>query len=303
LDGEDNLVFPTGITYANDGVLLEESVKFIDASVSDSKGLADAINGGTKDITLSTNVDQSDAIVVAAGDEIVVDLGGKNLATATRNPDDHQYAFNVYGTLTITNGTIDARGVEVRGGGKLVIGEGATVNAIDDNGGAAIYLYPGAEVVVEGGTFTAKACKTATNGGSVILNNGGKITINGGTFTSEVNGPYVVNAQGGETIINGGTFNASRGVVAASKGTVTINGGTFTKTSNSDTSSYVVYAGGTGVVTINGGKFNCEFAGIKEFTVDSGSTTAAIKVAAGVEVNGTKLDAPRDLAKGDSFDK
>ena len=262
VDANNAVVFPADATYvAGDEKYhsLEASIVYVDVDATDTKTFVDAVNNGYKDITLNTDIAQSDAIVVQAGSEIVVDLGGKKLETGTRNPYDHQYAFNVYGTVTFTNGTIDARGVEVRGGGKVVIGEGVTINAVDDNGGAAVYLYAGAEVEINGGTFKSLAAQSNINGGSVILNNGGKITINDGTFVSEVNGPYVVNHQGGETIINGGTFEAARGVVGAQvSGTVTINGGTFTKTDLTISSSYEVYCDGNATVVINGGTFTNE---------------------------------------------
>ena len=239
-----------------DQVNLADGVQYIDVTAGTAGDVVSAINNGSKDIKLTANLSGTDAIVVAAGQEVVLDLGGKSLSSGTRNPDDHQYALNIYGTVTLTNGKIDARGVEVRGGGKLIIGEGVEINAVDDNGGAAVYLYSGAEVEINGGTFKSLAAKSELNGGSVVLNNGGKLTINGGTFISEVNGPYVINHQGGETIINGGTFKAVRGVVGAqASGTVTINGGTFTKTDLSNNAGYEAYCDGNATLVINGGTF------------------------------------------------
>ena len=248
------VVFPEGVEKET-GVSLENSVEYIDVSAGTAGDLASAVNNGSKDITLTESISGIDAITVPAGQELVLDLGGKSLSSGTRNPYDHQYALNVFGTVTITNGTIDARGVEVRNGGKLIIGEGVTINAVDDNGGAAVYLYAGAEVEINGGTFKSLAAKDSLNGGSVILNNGGKVTINGGTFISEVDGPYVINHWGGETIINGGTFEGARGVVGAHvSGTVTINGGTFTKT-NADYPGYEMYCQTGATLIINGGTF------------------------------------------------
>ena len=242
---------------------LADGVKYIDVSAGSESDVVNAINIGSKDITLKDDLTGTDAMVVPAGTEVTIDLGGKSITSGTRNPDDHQYALNIYGTVTLTNGKIDARGVEVRGGGKLIIGEGVEINAVDDNGGAAVYLYKGAEVEINGGTFKSLAAKDSLNGGSVILNNGGKLTINNGTFVSEVDGPYVINHQGGETIINGGTFKAARGVVsAATSGTVTVNGGTFTKTV-AELPGYEAYCDGKATFVINGGTFtNDNFCGI-----------------------------------------
>ena len=234
---------------------LAEGVKYIDVSAGNANDFSSAITNGSKDITLTADLTETDAMVVSAGQEINIDLGGKSIATGARNAWDHQYALNIYGTVTLTNGTINARGVEVREGGKLIIGEGVTINAVDDNGGAAIYLYKGAEVEINGGTFKSLAAKDSLNGGSVILNNGGKLTINGGTFVSTVDGPYVVNQQAGETIINGGTFEADRGVVGIAAGTATIKGGTFTKTNLNNKSGWELWCAEGATVVLKGGTF------------------------------------------------
>ena len=233
---------------------LNGSIKAIGVTAKTTADVVNAINNGNAYIKLEANLEAIDAIVVPADKTVTIDLNGKTVTSGTRNPDDHQYALNVYGNVTLTNGTINARGVEVRGGGKLTVGEGVAINAVDNNGGAAVYLYAGSEVVINGGTFKSLDAKDSLNGGSVVLNNGGKLTINGGTFVSEVDGPYVVNHQGGETAINGGTFKAARGVVACESGTLTINGGTFTKT-NEVYPGYEVYCSEGGNVLIYGGVF------------------------------------------------
>ena len=159
------VVFPEGVA-KEDGVSLENSVEYIDVSAGTAGDLVSAVNNGSKNITLTESLSDIDAITVPAGKELILDLGGKTLSSGTRNPDDHQYALNIFGTVTITNGTINARGVEVRNGGKLIIGEGVTINAVDNNGGAAVYLYAGAEVEINGGTFKSLAAKSELNGGA-----------------------------------------------------------------------------------------------------------------------------------------
>ena len=152
-----------------------------------------------------------------------------------------------------------------------VLGEGAKVNHVDDNGGACLWVYEGAEVVVEGGTFIASKSKNAVETDPAVMSNfGGTVTINGGTFEATKSYAYAINNFSGEIIINDGDFSGYRGVIAATGGTVTINGGTFAKT-NDMSSSYVVYAGGSGKVVINAGTFSIAGTG-KKFCVDSEGT-------------------------------
>ena len=234
---------------------INETMKNVEVTVSTADYLALAVANGSKSIKLDANVEIKEALNVAAGENVVVDLNGKTL-TVTGYSDkangSHYYALNVTGNLTIKNGTINARGVQTYSGANLVIEDGVTVNAIDNNGGACVYIREGSNVTINGGNFESLACKSELTGGSVIINDGGKLTINGGNFTSKVNGPYVVNHKSGETVINGGTFKAVRGVVSAVGGTVSIAGGTFTKTDLDNKAGYELYVAGGAKVTVTG---------------------------------------------------
>ena len=267
---KDNaVVFPTAEQYSKnfaadfakegeDQVLFElrGGAKYIDVVASDSKSFANAISLGTENIKLEKNLEVKMALSVGADAEIVIDLNGKTLSAAKADDVKHAYALNIEGDVTFVNGTIEARGVQVFEGGKVTIGEGATINSIDSNGGACFWIYKGGEVVIDGGTFNA--VNGATDGDHVyapgVINNSGKLTINGGTFNGVSNCYALTNKAGAEMVINGGTFTASRGVIAAEGGTVTINGGTFTVTGDSSIPAHVVYAS-NGNVTVNGGTF------------------------------------------------
>lgn len=242
------------------GSIVEEGAGLVVADVKDSASFRNALTNGNA-ITLEANVSVDSALYSPANTSTVIDLGGNTLSTGMSDATKHFYAFDVYGTVTLTNGTVDARGIKIYNGGKLIIGEGAKINHVDDNGGACLWVYEGAEVVVDGGEFIASKSKNAYQTDPAVMSNfGGKVTINGGTFEATKSHAYAINNFSGEIIINDGDFSGYRGVIAATGGTVTINGGTFAKT-NDMSSSYVVYAaenaekGTTGKVIINNGTF------------------------------------------------
>ena len=154
---------------------------------------------------------------------------------------------------------VEHRG-QVRAGGKLVIAENAnvTVNCVDANGGAAIWVYAGGEVEINGGTFVATGGDKATDSAGIVvepgvINNSGKVTINGGKFQAPNSGCYAIN-NSGQMIINGGEFSAYRGLMATTAGTITVNNGKFEVTGNAG--GWVAYTSNTGKIVINGGQFS-----------------------------------------------
>ena len=294
---KNEVVYPENITYdAADLESLENSVKYLNAEVKDADGFAEAFANGQMDIKLEADMTINSATTVLPDAEVVVDLGGKTLTTGERDTNgSHFYAFDVKGTVTFTNGTIDARGVQIYGGGKIVIGEGATINAVDNDGGACIWLYAGSELVIDGGTFNALKgdCDDANDAAGkkepgIINNNGGTITIKGGTFKSQSNCQAIINNSGSITI-EGGTFEASRGVVCAIGGNVTITGGTFTVAD--DATSYPVYATGAATVVVEAGSLNTATNNVVAVCAptNEGYTSAKITLKAGVVVNGAAL--------------
>ena len=265
------VVFPEGVA-KEEGTSLENSAEYIDVETNDSNSLLAAVTNGNKDIKLSSDITVTSGLTALAGSEITLDLGGNTLSTGMADATKHQYALNVYGTVTLTNGTVDARGIKIYDGGKLILGEGVTVNHVDDNGGACLWVYEGAEVVIDGGTFIASKSKsTVETDPAVISNFGGKITINDGKFETTKSYAYAINNFSGEIEINGGEFSGYRGVVAAPGGKVTINSGKFAVTGNYATDNnvaHVVYAK-NGNVVINGGTFT---GGMNTYCVDSEGT-------------------------------
>ena len=248
------------IADANTGKSIVESIKTeIAADVTTATDLEVAVHFGSSAITLNADVTVPSSITVPAGVEVTIDLNGKTVTADVSDSvnNKHHYAFDVKGSLTLKNGTINARGIQTYAGAELVIEDGVTINAVDDNGGACVYVRKDSVVTINGGSFNSLACKSELNGGSVIINDGGEIIINNGTFVSEVNGPYVINHWSGKTTINGGTFKAVRGVVSTVGGTLNITGGTFTKTNLNNNAGYELYVDG-GNATVTGGTFTNE---------------------------------------------
>ena len=219
--------------------------------VNDVDDVKEALSKG-QSVTLKANLTINKSISIDKGEDVVIDLGGYTLTTEEAGS-KHAYGFDNEGTMTIKNGVIEARGLGNYG--VLIIEEGATVRAVDDNGGACIWNYAGGEVIVNGGTFEAtsgdKANDTANDALKYepgVINNSGKMTIKGGTYTALNTGCYLINNTG-EITIDGGTFTAWRGVVASSNGSVTINGGTFEKTDTTN-SGQVFYVEGSSTITV-----------------------------------------------------
>ena len=265
---------------------LAGGAKYLDIATTNPTTFSAALAFGNNNVAITEDVTLAKAAEVAAGAEVALDLGGKTLATATRDTaGSHHYAIDAVGNVTISNGTINARGVQAYADGKITVEEGATINAVDNNGGACFWVYAGGEIAINGGNFNAlngdcdhvnDAAGTREPG---LINNSGKAAIYGGTFKSVSNCYSVLNY--GEMVIDGGDFTASRGIVAAEAGTLEINAGKFT--TEEGAKAWCVYAAGDAQVVINGGSFN----GANVFCVDGADATITVK--AGVVVNGRTL--------------
>ena len=99
------------------------------------------------------------AINSKKGETVTIDLGGKELKTAELNIYDSDktnkksaFALEIYGTVILENCTVSSRGIMVKEGGSLILGENVTINATDKGGGFAINCQ-GGEVTINGGAF------------------------------------------------------------------------------------------------------------------------------------------------------
>lgn len=199
------------------------------------KTLDDAVsmvdNGDT--IKLVNDVTVSSPVVIPAGKEFTLDLGGKTL-TNNRSTRNGGTAITNNGTLTIVNGTIKSgmnNGIVAGSNSKTTIEPGVTVEAQECAVG--IVDATGAEIIINGGKFTTVDNSVVSSNGSDRQGEANKITINGGTFTGNIQSEgYIacgIYAPWKDDItVNGGTFIVNNGIgVVCRAGQVHINGGTF----------------------------------------------------------------------------
>lgn len=211
-------------------------------------------NGTSIALTSAVDLTEVNAIQIPEDAEITVDLAGSTLTTDERNPGvDHQYAFQVNGNLTIKNATINARGVEVYNGGTLTL-ENATVDAVDGNGGSAIYVWKGGKAILNGGTYSNSVASNVELQGATAVISFGDLTINGGTFTSNA-GVYAISIKGGTASINNATITGTRGGIAVEGGTATITGCTVTSNWDANASCYALYVADGANVTVSNSTF------------------------------------------------
>ncbi len=224
---------------------------------------------GDKTIILLADIENAGQININAGEVVTLNLNGHTITTAEQSAGRHYY-INNSGTLTIQNGTINARGIQNFKGAALTMATGVTVNAIDANGGACVW-NDGGTLTITGGKYTALNGDYGTAGAYyqdpiVIQNqNGGDVTISGGNFTA-ASASYAISNVSGTLEISGGYFLSVRGVVATSgSSTTTVTGGYFDQKALAEIApsnntldqaatlklgSYIFYAEVNAVVTI-----------------------------------------------------
>lgn len=210
--------------------------------------LADAVaavptDGTATTITMTANTTETAGVVVAAGQNVVIDLKGKNITGS------------VNGKLITNNGILTIKGT------------GCVYNQdISAQGHDAVYNT--GTLVVNGGIFgdknSTKTDANDVNRGAAVRNYGGTATINGGSFTAcdnFTNGGYayaLINDNNGTMTINNATvYGKNNGNIANNYGSVTVKGGTYTlDNTKSYYSLYVDGEDGAAVTTVEGGTFN-----------------------------------------------
>jgi parallel beta-helix repeat protein len=195
---KNEVVYPEDITYDEaDLESLENSVKYLNAVVTDAKSFSEAIENGQMEIKLEENVTIADVLYVPKNSSITIDLNGKTLDASS-------------------NGS---RPIEVMEGSSLTINaEGATINC----GAYGLVNIPtgvNASVVVNGGTYNADL----DNGAFIKVRPGGEdttvnVTLNNVTYVDQSDDSALINMYGYEgtlnLTINGGSFKTTFGAVA-----------------------------------------------------------------------------------------
>lgn len=214
---------------ATEGVELTEANSEAQINGLYYKTLDDAVsmvdNGDT--IKLVNDVTVSSPVVIPAGKEFTLDLGGKKLTNSGT-------AILNNGTLTVDNGTIESTsgvGIGVGNNSKTIIQPGVTIKSRE---GAVITGYAtGATITINGGNFLAEDNAVIAGNGTERDGEANTIIINGGTFTGNIQSKgYIacgIYAPWKDDItVNGGTFIVNNGIgVVCRAGQVHINGGTF----------------------------------------------------------------------------
>ena len=279
VNAEGEVVFPEGATLAdNHKDLHEDGASFINKEVNNAADLKAALENGN-DVTLTGNVVNAEEIIIPAGKDVTLDLGGHTYTTACTNAgavaQTSKYIKVSEGaTLTIQNGTFSGRGI-MNNGGTITIKAGTTINAVDINGGGCIKNKTGGTVIIEGGTFHVPNFiewdAVNLGGACAVENNGGTVVIKGGTFTTNTEN-YLISNLSGEMTIEGGTFKSYRGVLACEGGTLNVTGGSFTLENHPETgkapSGHHLYCI-AGTVTLGS---NVEFKGLADKIYVNGGT-------------------------------
>ena len=243
------------ITFAVETITdwIEENVALNPAVVASADELVAALAEG-KNVVLAENVTINKPFTVAEGQEVIVDLGGKQLTLAKAESGVSELVNR--GTVELKNGTISSlNDVNCRrcvyNYGTMTI-DGVTFKQVYAKKGAAINNE--GNLTIENATVNAVYYSVYTSGANAVT------TINGGTYTttndvslSDTWSYGLVARNGSKLIINGGSFTGNHGVVAAEGGsTAVLNAGVYhctaTYTGNSD---WTLYADTNSAISYN----------------------------------------------------
>ena len=247
------------VAYVNEGMLT--GPYFVRKNVGYATlGEAFAAADDDETVTLLKDITLDETLVVAADkDSITLDLAGKtiNAGWNDETAQKHIYAIDNKGNLVIKgNGTINARGIYNYG--ELTL-NGATINAIDANGGYAVQSKNGAKFTMEAGTIaTTNEDGDAPGSGydatTVRVDEGAEFIMNGGEIKNISNYTFAIENYGTTTVKNGKV--SSIHSTLANHGTMTIDGGEFTCNGLEGITAQVIWATDGSTTTINGGTFD-----------------------------------------------
>ena len=195
-------------------------------------------DGTTTNIVLLADVTQDSTLVVAAGKDFTLDLGGHTITAPSTT--GYVPLFENSGSMVLTNGAITASGTIVlnRTDATLVIADGTYTSGnhafrngnSTDKTNTAFIDATGARIEVRGGSITAvENCIAVKTAGSTVLVTGGTLTstdnaVIAGNGTSGLDG-NVITVTGG-TLVGGitSTGYVACGIYAPNADTVTFGG-------------------------------------------------------------------------------
>ena len=100
---------------------------------------------GKTEITVTEDLALEEPLVIPAGAEIIMSLAGTSITV-----DKDQYVFENSGTLTISGGTVEGKGVLNTAEGTLTIKDSAKINSLNEEGGTAAIQNEGTCIIVDG---------------------------------------------------------------------------------------------------------------------------------------------------------
>ena len=255
-------------------------------SIFTAEALVEALaDGGT--VKLGADIVLTEALTVASGQEVTIDLDGYTLTTSSTYtegsyPDD----ITVKGELSIKNGSIATANTAFwTDGGKLTLSDctitsnrtgsttvGATNNATlkienctANVAGTAFKAQGGSNMTLTGCTATT----SSTTGSAVVTVNGtgSTLTIDGGSYTGVLteteHDRYVIGVKKGATAtINTTVQNGNGGVTVIGGSTATLTGGSY-----SGGKACGLYVNQKSTVTYS----DCTFSGVEGDVVVGGS--------------------------------
>ena len=194
--------------------------------------LADALAAADENAIVKLLEDVAGQVAIPAGKKLTLDLNGKTITHS-------ETAIINNGTLIVKNGAVVSTGncgIGVGSNSETTILSDVTVTAQES--AVITSKSTGAEIYIEGGTFTSKDNAVIAGNGSARTGDPNKILIKGGTFNGGITSDGYV-ACGiyapwkDEITVDGGTFNITGGAgIVARAGQVSVNGGMFHCTDN-----------------------------------------------------------------------
>ncbi|MBQ8125763.1 MAG: hypothetical protein IJ173_07745 [Kiritimatiellae bacterium] len=262
-DTDTNASYPLTIGGPYVAIVLDENGALKQGYATLAAAIEAAAAGDT--VTLIADISDLSTVTVNAGQNVALDLNGHTIEAGLKQAGRHYYAIDNYGTFTLKDssesqtGKIRARGIENLGNGVMIV-DGGIIEAIDTNGGAAIWNE--GTLTMNGGVLRVTHVGSSSDTyGPGALNNQGTATItkadiqsaNKRTYAIISSGAITINPAKDDDVIVAG----AHGGLAVDSGTATVTGGRF-----SSTEYYGLYVSndGTGTaakaqVTVSGGEF------------------------------------------------
>lgn len=186
-----------------------EETKVAEVAGTQYESLQAAVDAAADGATVTLKADATEDVTIAAGKNVVLDLGGKTLTNTNKG----KATLTVEGTATVKNGSII--------------------------GGTSYYNI---KVEKSGNLTLADVTATAGNAAASMIDSWGTLTIESGTYTGGLN--VVKTEPESNLTVNDGFFELKNAVawsftgVVMNYGTAVINNGTFTQSATTPAKAY-----------------------------------------------------------------